>query len=100
MCKHSGSPHDSEPKSLTEYKEKEEAYDHYYSACGSDTCHFVWHSDFDFSTFFELFRGDLADSARTASLGRSTLTLSPRDRQHNSERACTTQQATLCVGFP
>src|SRR6266850_4267620 len=65
----------------TEYKEKEEAYGHYYSACGSGACHSVWHSDFDFPTFFELFRGDLADSARTPGLGRGTLTLSSMDRQ-------------------
>src|SRR5882724_6066054 len=94
-----GSLHDSEHKSPTECKEKEEAYGHYYSACGSGACHSVWHSNFDFPTFFELFRGDLADSARTPGLGRGTLTLSPMDRQHDSVRAYTTQQASSRVGF-
>src|SRR5712691_5388381 len=60
---------------------REEVYGHDCSTFESSSGYSVWHSDFDFPAFFELFRGDLADSARTPGLGRGTLTLSSMDRQ-------------------
>ena len=47
------------------------------SAFEPSSCPSVWHSDFDFPAFFELFRGDLADSARTAGIRRGALTGGP-----------------------
>jgi hypothetical protein len=44
------------------------------SAFESGSCPAVWHSDFDFPAIFELFRGDLADSERTAGIRCDALT--------------------------